>query len=56
MVLNYTWDDVEAELVLRNLEQPAEERQRLMDYFVKLREECGSVGRAAKSVFQFGHE
>lgn len=56
MVLNYTWDDVEAELVLRNLEQSVEERQRLMDYFVKLREECGSVGRAAKSLFQFGHE
>ena len=56
MVLNYTWDDVEAELVLRNLEEPAGERQRLQTYYLKLREECRTAAEVAKSLFQVGND
>jgi hypothetical protein len=38
-VLNCTWDDVEAELVLRNLELPVDERQKMHNFYLKLREE-----------------
>lgn len=56
VVLNYTWDDVEADLVLRNLEQPADERLRLLDYYLRLREKCRVLWRAATSLFQFDQE
>jgi len=36
-VLTYTWDDLEAEIVLRKLELPPEEQQRRQ--YLKLREE-----------------
>ncbi|HEX4278258.1 MAG TPA: hypothetical protein VHZ74_23045 [Bryobacteraceae bacterium] len=52
IVLNYTWDDVEAEVVLRNLEVPVNERQKLQDYYRHLREECRLAARAAKALFQ----
>jgi hypothetical protein len=39
-VLNCTWDEVEAESVLRELELPVEkQQQRLYSYYLKLREE-----------------
>jgi hypothetical protein len=38
-VLDYTWSDLEAEIVLRNLNVPVEEQRRLRDYYLKLREE-----------------
>jgi hypothetical protein len=38
-VLDCTWNDVEAEIVLRNLNLPLDERQRLHSYYLKLREE-----------------
>jgi hypothetical protein len=39
LVLDCTWNDAEAEIVLRNLNLPFEERQRLHSYYLKLREE-----------------
>jgi hypothetical protein len=38
-VLDFTWNDAEAEIVLRNLNLPSQERQRLHSYYLKLREE-----------------
>jgi hypothetical protein len=38
-LLDYTWSDLEAEIVLRNLNVPVEEQRRLRDYYQKLREE-----------------
>ena len=38
-MLDYTWSDLEAEIVLRNLNIPVEEQRRLRDYYLKLREE-----------------
>jgi hypothetical protein len=38
-VLDCTWNDAEAEIVLRNLNLPLEERRRLHTYYLKLREE-----------------
>jgi hypothetical protein len=38
-VLDCTWNDVEAEIVLRNLNAPVAEQQRLHRYYLKLREE-----------------
>jgi hypothetical protein len=38
-VLDCTWNDAEAEIVLRNLNLPIEERQRLHSYYLKLREQ-----------------
>jgi len=38
-VLDCTWNDLEAEIVLRNLNIPFKEQQRLRRYYLKLREE-----------------
>ena len=38
-MLDYTWSDLEAEIVLRNLNVPVEEQRRLRDYYMKLRED-----------------
>jgi hypothetical protein len=38
-VLDCTWSDVEAEIVLRNLNLPVEEQERLHSHYLKLREE-----------------
>lgn len=38
-MLDCTWNDLEAEIVLRNLKGPNEEQQRLHGYYLKLREE-----------------
>jgi hypothetical protein len=38
-VLDCTWNELEAEIVLRNLGEPNEEQQRLHRYYLKLREE-----------------
>jgi hypothetical protein len=38
-VLDCTWNDLEAEIVLRNLNIPVAEQQRLHGYYLKLREE-----------------
>jgi hypothetical protein len=38
-LLDYTWNDLEAEIVLGNLNVPVEEQRRLRDYYIKLREE-----------------
>jgi hypothetical protein len=38
-VLDYTWSDLEAEIVMRNLNVPVDEQRRLRDYYMKLREE-----------------
>ena len=38
-MLDYTWSDLEAEIVLRNLNVPVEEQRRLRDYYIKLRQE-----------------
>ncbi|HWF07769.1 MAG TPA: hypothetical protein VG297_04855 [Bryobacteraceae bacterium] len=54
--MNYTWDEVEAELVLRNLQQPIDEREKLRNYYLRLREECRVVTDTAKSLIQFGRE
>lgn len=45
-MLDYTWSDLEAEIVLRNLNVPVEEQRRLRDYYLKLRED---YRKAAKS-------
>jgi hypothetical protein len=39
MVVDCTWNDLEAEIVLRNLNIPVAEQQRLHGYYLKLREE-----------------
>jgi hypothetical protein len=38
-VLDCTWNEAEAEIVLRNLKRPLKERQRLNSHYLKLREE-----------------
>ena len=38
-MLDCTWNDLEAEIVLRNLNMPVAEQQRLHGYYLKLREE-----------------
>ncbi len=38
-MLDCTWSDKEAEIVLRNLDLPVQEQQRLHNYYLKLREE-----------------
>lgn len=38
-MLDCTWSDQEAEIVLRNLDPPLEEQQRLRGHYLKLREE-----------------
>jgi hypothetical protein len=38
-VLDCTWNDRETEIVLRNLNVPVAEQQRLQRYYLKLREE-----------------
>jgi hypothetical protein len=38
-VLNCTWDDQEAEIVLRRLQLHVEEEQKLGRFYLKLREE-----------------
>ena len=47
-VLNCTWDDNEAEIVIRNLELPLEEQKRLQSYYLKLREEYRNARQADK--------
>jgi hypothetical protein len=39
VVLDFTWNDVETEIVLRNLNGPVDEQLRLHDFYLKLREE-----------------
>jgi hypothetical protein len=39
IVLDCTWNDLEAEIVLRNLNVPVSEQERLHGYYLKLREE-----------------
>ena len=38
-MLDCTWNDVEAEIVLNNLNVPDAEQQRLHGYYLKMREE-----------------
>jgi hypothetical protein len=38
-VLDCTWNELETEIVLRNLNVPVAEQQRLHRYYLKLREE-----------------
>jgi len=38
-VVDCTWNDMETEIVLRNLDVPVDERLRLHDFYLKLREE-----------------
>ena len=45
-MLDYTWSDLEAEIVLRNLNAPGEEQQRLRSYYLKL---CEEYRKAAQS-------
>jgi len=46
VVLDYTWSDLEAEIVLRNLNVPTEEKARLRDYYKQLREEYRNRAKA----------
>jgi hypothetical protein len=46
-VLDCTWNDVEAEIVLNNLNVPQAEQQRLQSYYLKLREESRKALLAA---------
>jgi hypothetical protein len=39
MVLDCTWNDLEAEIVLNNLNVPSAEQERLHSYYLKMREE-----------------
>jgi hypothetical protein len=48
-VVDCTWNDREAEIVLRNLRRPNEEQQRLRGYYLKLREEYRKALRLAQS-------
>jgi len=48
-VLDCTWNDREAEIVLRNLRGQNEEQQRLRGYYLKLREEYRKALRPAPS-------
>ncbi|HEX4135488.1 MAG TPA: hypothetical protein VHY84_12815 [Bryobacteraceae bacterium] len=48
-MLDCTWNDLEAEIVLRNLGGPHEEQQRLQRYYLKLREECRKAMQTARS-------
>jgi len=48
-VLDCTWNDREAEIVLRNLRGQNEEQQRLRGYYLKLREEYRKALRPAQS-------
>jgi hypothetical protein len=49
-VLNGTWDDMEAETALRQLELPLEEQRKLRSYYLKLREEYRKGTSAPVSV------
>ena len=51
-MLDYTWSDLEAEIVLRNLNVPVEEQRRLRDYYLKLREEYRSRTNSPAPVFK----
>lgn len=42
-MLDYTWSELEAEIVLRNLNLPSEEQQRLRGYYQRLRDEYRKV-------------
>jgi hypothetical protein len=46
-VLNCTWDDQEAEIVLRKLNLPLEEQQKLR--YLKLREEFSQKGQTPQA-------
>lgn len=49
-MLDCTWSDREAEIVLRNLSAPVEEQQKLHSYYLKLREEYRkAVGSSASA-------
>jgi hypothetical protein len=49
-VLDYTWSDLEAEIVLRNLNPPSDEQQRLSGSYEKLREEYRKVAQSPAPV------
>jgi hypothetical protein len=49
IVLDYTWNDLEAEIVLNNLNVPHAEQQRLHSYYLKLREEYRKALAASPS-------
>lgn len=49
-MLDYTWSDLEAEIVVGNLNLPVEEQRRLRDYYLKLREEHRKRTRSAAPV------
>lgn len=51
-MLNYTWDDVEAELVLRNLEEPSDEGPKFSNLYLKLREEYRTIADAAQKLLK----
>ena len=48
-MLDCTWNDREAEIVLRNLKGSNEEQQRLHTYYLKLREEYRKALRLART-------
>lgn len=50
-MLDYTWSDLEAEIVLRNLNIPVEEQRRLHDYYLKLREEYRKTTHSPAPIF-----
>lgn len=50
-VLDFTWSDLEAEIVLRNLNVPVEEQRRLHHYYQKLREEYRKQTHAPAPMF-----
>jgi hypothetical protein len=49
-LLDYTWSDLEAEIVIRNLNAPVEEQRRLRDYYLKLREDYRKSTQSAGPV------
>lgn len=49
-MLDYTWSDLEAEIVLRNLDAPVEEQARLRSYYLKLREEYRKAAQSPAPV------
>jgi hypothetical protein len=49
LVLDCTWNDLEAEIVLRNLGAPLEEQQKLHRCYLQLREEHRKAMQAPRS-------
>jgi len=49
-VLDYTWSDLEAEIVLRNLNVPSEEQQRLRGYYQMLRDQYRRMSQSPAPV------